>query len=383
MAKKSAHSEEELPFVALMDTMTNVVGVLIIVLVMIGISLARSVNKVLSELPPVTVEEHAKLKKEIDDKTPQRDPEKVDEESAKLEREMTKVNETLKTLDTTTEKQQVKLIDLESLTKQLDDRKKERDKSKAAVEKMLAEIDKLKQQLDTTPVFVPPPATVVKLPNPRPMPDKAEIHRFLIANNRILYIDEQAWLDLVETELKRVEATLATSRETVKGPDGKPVMVKDKSGRSSPQRKITYDSKKLAAHFAQRRLGSRDVKIEVEPSATSPRIPVKMIPQVNAGETIEQTRTLISNFQTVMKKVKANPHGVAWFHVYKDSIPTYLQARDIADQLGVPVGWDLTGSSVLSRNMPVEYAVNFTPGPTPTPGAVPTISIRPPKTTLD
>jgi hypothetical protein len=52
MARRK-HSEEELPFVALMDTMTNVVGVLIIVLVMIGIGLARSVNKVLSELPPV------------------------------------------------------------------------------------------------------------------------------------------------------------------------------------------------------------------------------------------------------------------------------------------------------------------------------------------
>ena len=37
MARKAKPHEEELPFVALMDTMTNVVGVLIIVLVMIGI----------------------------------------------------------------------------------------------------------------------------------------------------------------------------------------------------------------------------------------------------------------------------------------------------------------------------------------------------------
>ena len=35
MARKP-HQEEELPFVALMDTMTNVVGVLIIVLVVFG-----------------------------------------------------------------------------------------------------------------------------------------------------------------------------------------------------------------------------------------------------------------------------------------------------------------------------------------------------------
>ena len=47
MARRKRHSEEELPFVALMDTMTNVVGVLIIVLVMIGISLANAVKKCL------------------------------------------------------------------------------------------------------------------------------------------------------------------------------------------------------------------------------------------------------------------------------------------------------------------------------------------------
>jgi hypothetical protein len=56
MAKRRHGGESELPFVALMDTMTNVVGVLTIVLVMIGISLAKAVRKVLSELPPVTTE---------------------------------------------------------------------------------------------------------------------------------------------------------------------------------------------------------------------------------------------------------------------------------------------------------------------------------------
>src|SRR5215475_11858404 len=104
MARKG-HHEEELPFVALMDTMTNVVGVLIIVLVMIGIGLARSVNKVLSELPPVTVEEHAKLKKEVESKQPVEDPQKVEQELKKLDDTMKKVTEALKTMDVTKDKQ--------------------------------------------------------------------------------------------------------------------------------------------------------------------------------------------------------------------------------------------------------------------------------------
>src|SRR6187402_3593435 len=94
--KRQSH-DEELPFVALMDTMTNVVGVLIIVLVMVGINLARSVNKVLSDLPPVTVEEHLEMKKKVEETKPQHDPTKVDEENLKLEKDLKKVTETLQT----------------------------------------------------------------------------------------------------------------------------------------------------------------------------------------------------------------------------------------------------------------------------------------------
>ena len=74
MARRAKPHEEELPFVALMDTMTNVVGVLIIVLVMIGIGLAKSVEKVLSDLPVVSIEEHDKLKAAMAEFDTKRDP---------------------------------------------------------------------------------------------------------------------------------------------------------------------------------------------------------------------------------------------------------------------------------------------------------------------
>lgn len=365
-----------------MDTMTNVVGVLIIVLVMVGIGLARSVNKVLSELPPVTVEEHAKLKKEVEQTKPKHDPKKVDEENSKLTQDLKKSTEALKTLDLTTDKQQVKLIDVDDLQKQLEAKRKERDTKKTTVEKMLADIDKLKQQLDTTPVYVPPPAVVVRLPNPRPMPDKAEVQHFLVAGSRIIFLNDEQFTDLVEAELKRAEPTTAISRETVKGADGKPVMVKDKSGRSSPQRKIVFDAKKLGDYFARARLGNRDVKVEVIPSPNSTRIPMKITPLPNAGETIDQAKSLISVFQTLLKKFKANPKAVVWFHVYKDSIPTYLAAREYADQMGVPVGWDIYGTPSFSRTMSAEYTLNTTPPP-PAPAVPGAVSIAPPKTTLD
>ena len=61
MARRRVTGDQELPFVALMDTMTNVVGVLVIVLVMVGLSITNTVKQILSDLPPVTVEQLQEL----------------------------------------------------------------------------------------------------------------------------------------------------------------------------------------------------------------------------------------------------------------------------------------------------------------------------------
>lgn len=66
MAKRRNDHSDELPFVALMDTMTNVVGVLTIVLVMMGISIAHAVRKVLTDLVPATAAQVAQVQTSLD-----------------------------------------------------------------------------------------------------------------------------------------------------------------------------------------------------------------------------------------------------------------------------------------------------------------------------
>ena len=151
MARKAKPHEEELPFVALMDTMTNVVGVLIIVLVMIGIGLAKSVQKVLSELPMVSVEEHKILKDEMGQYDAKRDPAEVQLEVAKLQDELKKIEDELHALEGEKSKNPNVMVDLDKLAKELEEKRKDRDRRKLEAEKMLADIDKMKVQLDNTP----------------------------------------------------------------------------------------------------------------------------------------------------------------------------------------------------------------------------------------
>ena len=182
MAKRKHREEQELPFVALMDTMTNVVGVLIIVLVMVGISIANAVKNILSDLPPVTPEEHQKMIEIVKElPPPPADPKKIEEDKKIAEQKLKKAIEDLKTIDVTAVESQMKFMDLESFRKKLDDARKLRIAQKAEVDKLITEVERLKALLDQTPVFKPDPPTYVRLPNPRPFPAEPNETRVLVA----------------------------------------------------------------------------------------------------------------------------------------------------------------------------------------------------------
>lgn len=382
MAKRRSSESEGLNLDSLMDTVTNVVGVLMIVLIMVSLNIANSMNKILSELPPVSIEQVEQLKMKIVDNTPKQDPQKVEEESKKLEQDLKKVVEDLKSLDLSAEKQNVQFMDLDEIRKKLDAAKKQRDSRKTGTDKLLAEVDTLKALLDTTPVYTPPPATVVKLPNPRDMPEKAVIHRFLVANGRVLYINDGEFMKLVVAEIEKNQKDLINSEVPVKDKDGNVVMVKDRFGKMVPRTKVILDQKKLAAHFEKLRIATREVKLELVVTPTSPRIPMKLTPLPEAGETVDQIKNQAAVFQRAVRKFKAEPGSVVWFLVFKDSIDLYLAARDIADQAGVPVGWEIYNNNFFSRVV-AEFEVDYTPPPPPPPNTVPGIRIAPPKAALD
>lgn len=364
-----------------MDTMTNVVGVLIIVLVMIGISLANSVKKVLSELPEVSVVQLEQLLKKIADNTPKEDPKKIDEELKKLEQQIKKDAEDLKTMDLSAEKQNVKLMDLDDLQKQLDERKKQRNAKKDAVEKLLAEVDKLKALLDTTPVYQPPPATIVRLPDPKEIPKDAVMHRFLVTGGRLYYLNDDAFMKTVVDEIDKQQKNLIHSEVQMKDANGFPLMVKER-GKDVPRMKTILDQQKISDHFAKLRIANRDLKLELVVTPTSSRIPMRLTPNPVGGETTADVKNPASVYQRLIRKLKSEPGSVVWFYVFKDSVETYLAARDIADDVGVPVGWEIYGNPYFQRNVQ-QYEVNYTPPPPRPPTPPGAIRIAPPKATVD
>jgi hypothetical protein len=404
MARRAKSHDEELPFAALMDTMTNVVGVLIIMMVMIGISLATTVKKVLSELPDVSVEEHAKLKEEVKKFEEKRDPAEVKQDIAKVQEDLKKLEEAMAKLEEQKAKDPVVMVDIEKLLKELEMLEKERNERRDRVAALTDEAEKLKARLDTTPRYVPPPPVQVRLPNPKTMPDQAAIHHVLVSGNKLMPVRIQELQTAVENELeelKKNNSDIIVKKEDVKGPDGKPMMKKVAGKAPAPMRKVTFEPVKLTKYFDRKlnqrppspRDANRDFLVEVGAAPGSAAVQMKLTMRTEAGESFEMARQPASTFRMLLKLLKQDPKSVVWFHVSKDSIPAYLAARDIVDAEGLPVAWEIDDRKGWSVTLPNDYQVPFTPPPVvakpptppPPPGAPakPAVTIAAPKAAVD
>jgi hypothetical protein len=208
MAKRKQDSSE-LNLDSLMDAVTNVVGVLMIVFIMLAVNTAKMVQKILSDLPPVTPEEYQKMVEQVKAlPPPPADPEKIAQDKKKAEQDLKKVVEELRTIDTSDMASRMKFMDLDSFRKKLEDAKQLREKEKVEVDKLIAEIERLKALLDETPVYQPPPPTYVRLPNPRPYPKEPNETRVLVARQGVLHFNQREFLQPILDGLEKAKSQL-------------------------------------------------------------------------------------------------------------------------------------------------------------------------------
>jgi len=527
MAHRRPHEEQELPFVALMDTMTNVVGVLLIVLVMIGISIATAVNKVLSELPNVTEEQLKQVQEQISKLTPiPVDPTQLLKDQVATNQKIVEVTQQLKDVDVSKTKVRVGEMTPEEVQKQIDANQKARDAQKTVLDQLLAEIERLKALLDATPIYKPEPSTYVRLPNPRDYPEGAIETRIIVSADRVYHYRDSDYVPPLVAGLEKTRSSLRyqdvkiepfrpmldkvfgnpaetqkawpiisplaekfqmdqvalaykalakdalepntkflvdlgnislivrkpmsdvanavvaaakgdvtkwvkldpsndplkpTIKVTTKGKDlvfqfgSQSVDVKNTPRgivdyvkglgdldqfKNASENTTIYDAFKIAdmlSRAAGSQLFAKTFAMEplVRPGQTA--VQVVMAPRSDGGETVEQIKDPRSVYMNTIRSIKANPKGVALFQVSKDAFATYLEARKLADEVGVPATWEFynppanpnpagppnTGVLIVA-NIPgfnvQRFAVQAPPGPPPNPNAV---RIAPPKKSLD
>ena len=347
MARRKNSEDGGMNLDSLLDTMTNVVGILIIVLIVTQLNVAAAVKRIFSEFPPVSEQQLVDLKEQVKKEREEllemqkTDPAKLKKDKEDLEKQLAEVEkkrksalEELEGLKKAGEESQVALLKLEAAKKLAAEKKAESDAKEAEVNALLAEADRLKGILDDTPILTAPPPRVVRLPDPRSVPPGARPKTFYCVNNRVIYFPMDEFHAALKEKLeKAVESRL--NPENAK-------MVVSKKEKVVDNRKVTeyvFDANRVLAYLKENPLENATMRATLTVGETSTRGRLTLVPKEGAGDTYEQLSNPLSGFRRGVLSLQTQ-NIYLWFIVLPDSFGTYLRAREIVDAAKVAAGWE-------------------------------------------
>ncbi len=336
---------------SLLDTMTNVVGILVILLVVTQLGVASAVKRIISSLPEVSEEELVVTQREFE--TAGATLEGLENQWASLspktddqQRVLSQLEKDVATLEAaggSTKPVASKGPDVRALNKSVAELDKKMASQTASIKKSQADLAKKKVRLSELPVRTAPKAKVVRVPNPRAATPGARGEWFICKNNRIIAIDTPK---IAEMFSKRVVAQKSRLRfGSAKNSIAKSGLRKagSKPAKSQPKPATIYDRLKLEAYFKKYPATISGHKVSGYGRAWASGCWIKLNVSMTSGESPAAIGNRLSKFQRTLKQVKTRKN-FARFLVYTDSFEVYLKARTICERERVPAGWGLIGT---------------------------------------
>ncbi len=321
--KKAANQNYD----SLLDTMANVVGILIILLAVTRIGVGNAIDRIhrdaqIEASPDAlayALEEASRIEALLDEmrqrwgsieqsaSLTKADLPRVKEAIAQLRKELDRPGELISISDsysTHYARQDSLLLEarLERLRQALAELKKEIEQLESRITQLVSEDD---FGYDT-----------IRLPDPRPAPEDAEPLLFFCRYGRIHYLDAE-----------RFENRLGTGMRAAVG-GGLPSSV--------------GDLLKIKEYFSSHDVGDGVLrwKIGLWPKDGGGVLIVAFIEWTDqsAGEAAEEVQRRNSDYQEILHAKKNDAHYLR-FLVWGDSFETYLKCRQISESLGFAAGW--------------------------------------------
>lgn len=344
----------------MLDTLTNVVGVLVIVLVSVMLAAEEAASKIeeavtqmdqdqvrqIQEQADRSREEVKKIKRKIakEENQKKRDPEKelkrIEEEVAKVEKEAEedakKAAELEKKHRETVDQVTRERAQLEQQIKQLEDATKKYEAESAALTLQLEKMEKPEA----------PPIKEVRLPNPRKLPTDAQGKPIpldevivLCQNGRIYGVMNKGVQELVQ---KKLDFTVKQKRLD---PDGDNWLVDDPKTLKALEDNMPNDD-----------------NFELSLLQDKTAVFVVLTPKARGGETPQQA--MRGDFSRAMRvfggKVRFR------YFVFSDSFEQYLEMRKFTDRAGFLAGWVPMRPDYVHR-IRLKYNIGEKPPPAPPP----------------
>lgn len=349
---KSRSAATELNLDSLMDTITNVVGILVLVLMMVTLNIGKTVERIRQEDPSqfgVSVEMLAEIQQEAQQQrdTVQELQIRAFGVDVRLEQDRTEIEQQQKRLeeirrDLPRDKPQTELVkDLQKVVEQRKQKQKQLDEQLAKID---AELASVRAELGKTPERKAAAPKIVRLPNPRDAPKGSQPILFICRAGRLMFFDPE---DLRERVKKRVQYLM------------RPLLAKAGASGEIDCGKLveTYNKEAVSDQEFRTRLVVENFNL------------VLIYEYKGAGETPDRLRNPSSRFQSIVRRMDAQKN-YARFLVWQDSFDVYVEARHVCDERGVLAGWEpYTENYQWKVSLGLAVACQGKPKPPPKPAA--------------
>lgn len=318
-------------FDSLLDTMTNAIGILIIVLAVSYLALQDSVNRVM-RLEPVPKRSSAERLRDLytqaqvlDETIDQLQTEwhTVYRESRYSLAQHKRTQERMAVLSASPGVGRIVAQDIHDIARQLEDDWSTFNRLMDEVDQLEQRVRRARQTIQLQRRLPEPKVTIARVPDPVPAPRDAQPLPFLCRYGRVVYYATDEMLN----HLHRGVAEAL------------------KDGTESPQLQIRH-LRHVADFFEQHNIGQDGLRWRLRvaqrvDAAGDVYRDVRAVLEwtsIEIGDDLERLQTEDSKHREILAKAVGR-HVYAKYYVWGDSFAEYAVSRETADELGIPAGW--------------------------------------------
>ncbi len=401
--------EEERSMDSLMDAMTNVVGILLLILIVSSLGMTAAVEKAMENMPEISQEQLEEMrssrKKTLDNLQDLRSTQNNVKETAIKPEEADQLALALDSFEKENADLASKTSDVDELltkSKELEPVKLEKEIRNT---KATRELNDLEAALAAKPLVESPPAQEITLPDPRPADPEAFVYYVACRKRKVYVIGEpyevmskiRTALDAQFTELayqgneigyythnllttrsdpekrplpfmvdyqaktKRAKEALgymnSVSLKSPQLPAGRPIFQELFGANEASQEekkewsvaKFRLDKNKVK-NFFEKNAGKGELTFF--PSFPGDRVKIDIGLSPDRGIPENQLLSINSPFMELIDKAALNRRAIVMYYVSSDSFDTYLKARDYSTSKNVAAGWTLWDEERITNLQP-------------------------------
>lgn len=349
MPKKKNSGDSGINMDVMMDSMTNVVGTLLLILIVVQIQISSAVESIETVLKNINEQDISRLKAKIADQNKNLKDVDVDKLNEEYKKAMGDVDEEQMRVNIYAEEVQQKsnegLLDVRELIEMKAEKKTDMEMEQMVFTELALERRRLENLLAKKPKPVIPAGADIVVPAGLPMPKGPKFVKIMCMHNRLYYMQDSQYKEMAERMMEPQMQSLVYSNY-IDPRSKRPVVVYDHIKTFSLIQTVASNLNK----------GNTNFLINTYRDDYHNRVRIRLQPEKTGGISMEDLEERNNQLRKDLIRIKRNPKSVIWFYVYKDSLDMYLKARDICQALGVPQGWEYYRWTAMAPSL--KFAVN-------------------------